>query len=281
MKWLTVIFKVKMKLKVKIYPILGLWVGPGYKSITNKLRLSKFEPKMHRSTVKVPIDFGIDWSWSSVSFLTSNLLYSTKFLRLLNICVVLYIFSEAIATECSTSHMAPHVYWFLCMRTGSRHGRWNIGIQPASTRQLALDFTSCYWFSPYYICFACRNFICQHWSITEITVKKRLLASILFDPPACSSAIFSVVNTYVITGFSSVPHPNMLRACRSSLCSSQPVSCHGPWTVNASLEEIGTYLSYPIYSVALHLQTWSLSIGQKILFKATIRHRTSQTHTYL
>ena len=29
--------------------------------------------------IKVPIDFGIDWSWSSFSFLTSNLLYSTKF----------------------------------------------------------------------------------------------------------------------------------------------------------------------------------------------------------
>ena len=27
---------------------------------------------------KVPIDFGIDWSWSSVSFLISNLLFTTK-----------------------------------------------------------------------------------------------------------------------------------------------------------------------------------------------------------
>ena len=119
-----------------------------------------------------------------------------QILRLLNICIVLYIFSEAIATECSTSHMAPHLYWFLCMRTGSCHGPWplylgeTIGVQPASTRQLALDFTSCYWFSPYHIRFVCRNFICQHWSITETTVKKRLLASILFDHQTCSSAIF-------------------------------------------------------------------------------------------
>ena len=65
--------------KVKIYPISGLWVCPGDKSIQNEVRFSKFGPEMHRSTVKVPIDFGIDWSWSSVSFLTSNLLYSTKF----------------------------------------------------------------------------------------------------------------------------------------------------------------------------------------------------------
>ena len=79
MEWLTVIFKVKMNLKVKIYPILGLWVCLGDKSIPNKVRLSKFGLKLHLSTVKVPIDFGIDWSWSSVSFLTSNLLYSTKF----------------------------------------------------------------------------------------------------------------------------------------------------------------------------------------------------------
>ena len=137
--WLTVIFKVKLNLKVKIYPILGLWVCPGDKSIPNKVRLLKFRPKIHLSTVKVPIDFGIDWTWSSVSFLTSNLLYSTKFC-ILDICVILYIFSEAIATECSTSHMAPHIYWFLCMRTGSRYRPWNnlplylgetIGFQPA------------------------------------------------------------------------------------------------------------------------------------------------------
>ena len=68
-----------IELEIKIYPILGLWVCPGDKSIPNKVRLSKFGPKMHLSTVKVPFDFGIDWSWSSVSLLTSNLLYSTKF----------------------------------------------------------------------------------------------------------------------------------------------------------------------------------------------------------
>ena len=151
-----------------------------------------------------------------------------QILRLLNICVVLYISSEAIATECSTSHMAPHIYWFLCMRTGSRHGPWNslslylgeiIGVQPASPRQLALDFTSCYWFSPCHIHFA-----------------------------------------------------------SSSLCSS-PVPCHGPWTVNASLEENRhiPILSYPILSIPQRFisKRGLRSIGQKILFKATIRHRTS------
>ena len=60
---------------------------------------------------------------------------------------------------CSTSHMTPHIYWFPCTRTGSRHGLWSslvlylgetIGVQPASTRRLALDFTSCYRFVPYH-----------------------------------------------------------------------------------------------------------------------------------
>ena len=46
-------------------------------------------------------------------------------MRLSFIWVVLYIFSEAIANECSTSHMTPHIYWFPWMRTGSRHGPWN------------------------------------------------------------------------------------------------------------------------------------------------------------
>ena len=102
-----------------------------------------------------------------------------------------YIFSEAIASGCSSSHMAPHVYWFLCRRTRSRHGPWNslfvylgetIGVQPTSTRRLALGFTSCYRFSPCYTYFTCRNFICQHsLSIAETTIKHRLLAFISFD----------------------------------------------------------------------------------------------------
>ena len=69
----------QIELESQNLPHFWLVSCPGHKSIPNKVRLSKFGPKMHLSTVKVPIDFGIDWSWSSVSFLTSNLLYSTKF----------------------------------------------------------------------------------------------------------------------------------------------------------------------------------------------------------
>ena len=62
---------------------------------------------MHLSTVKVPIDLGFDWPWSSVLFLISNPCLSTK-LCVSFICVGLYIFSETIASECSTFHRAPH-----------------------------------------------------------------------------------------------------------------------------------------------------------------------------
>ena len=72
MGWLTLTFKVKFNLKVKIYPILSVWVCPRDKSPLIEVRISKFGQKMHLSTVKVPIDFGIDWPWSSVLFLISN-----------------------------------------------------------------------------------------------------------------------------------------------------------------------------------------------------------------
>ena len=75
---MTLTFKIKFNFKVKIYPILSLWVCPRDKSPLIEIRISKFGPKMHLSTVKVPIDFGLDWPWSSVSFLISNLCFSTK-----------------------------------------------------------------------------------------------------------------------------------------------------------------------------------------------------------
>ena len=99
------IFKVKLNLKVKIYPSFGLWVCPGDKSIPNKVSLSKFGQKMHFSTDKVPIDFGIDWSWSSVSFLASNLLYSTKF------CVSWIFASFCIYLVRPSPLSVPHPTW--------------------------------------------------------------------------------------------------------------------------------------------------------------------------
>ena len=69
----------QIELQSQNLPHFELVSFPRDKSIPNEVRLSKFGPKMRLSTVKVPIDFGVYWSSSSVSFLTSNLLYSTKF----------------------------------------------------------------------------------------------------------------------------------------------------------------------------------------------------------
>ena len=93
-----------------------MWVCPCDKSPPIEVSISKFGPKMHLSTVKVPIDFGLDWPWSSVSFVISNLCFFYQTLRLLFICVCLYIFSEAIASECSTIHRAPHICGFFYAR---------------------------------------------------------------------------------------------------------------------------------------------------------------------
>ena len=62
----TVTFKVRLNLKVKIYLILSVWVCPPNKSPPIEVRIFKFGPKMYLSIVKVPVDLGIDWPWSSV-----------------------------------------------------------------------------------------------------------------------------------------------------------------------------------------------------------------------
>ena len=99
------------------------------------------------------------WTISFIFNFKPVIFYQT--LCLLFIGVVLYVFSEAIASECSTSHMAPHMYWFLCTRTGFRHRLWNslhLYVQAASTQWLALGFTSCYRFSSYYTRFGMSKF---------------------------------------------------------------------------------------------------------------------------
>ena len=53
-----------------------------------------------------------------LSYYLNQCWYFFQTMHLLFICIVLYIFSEAIVSESSTSHMAPHTYWFLCMGQG-------------------------------------------------------------------------------------------------------------------------------------------------------------------
>ena len=69
----------QIELKSQNLPHFGLVSLSGRQVNTKWSEDFQIWTKMHLSTVKVPIDFGIDWSWSSFSFLTSNLLYFTKF----------------------------------------------------------------------------------------------------------------------------------------------------------------------------------------------------------
>ena len=100
-------FKVKFNFKVKIYPSLSLWVAPRHKSPQIIVRISKFGPTMHFSTVKVPIDFGIDWASSSVLFSISNLLFSTT------LCI-----SYSFASVCI---QWDHRQWMLHIPHGTAH----------------------------------------------------------------------------------------------------------------------------------------------------------------
>ena len=47
----------------------SFWACPPHNSSAVHARITKFGPKMHLSTVKMPINFGQDWFWSSPSFL--------------------------------------------------------------------------------------------------------------------------------------------------------------------------------------------------------------------
>ena len=81
------------------------WACPCDKSPPIEVSVSKFGPKMHPSTVKFLIDFGLDWPWCSVSFLISNLFILPKFASHYSFASFLYIFSETIA---SAAHSTWH-----------------------------------------------------------------------------------------------------------------------------------------------------------------------------
>ena len=46
----------------------SFWACPPHNSSAVQARITKCGPKMHLSTVKIPINFGLDWFWSSPSF---------------------------------------------------------------------------------------------------------------------------------------------------------------------------------------------------------------------
>ena len=90
--WLTLNFKVKFNFKFKINLVLCLWDCPPDNLPLIEVRISKFESKMHLSTVKIPIGLGIVWNRSSVSFLISNQLLFAKFPSLIHLRRFIYIY---------------------------------------------------------------------------------------------------------------------------------------------------------------------------------------------
>ena len=51
------------------------WACPNHNSPPILVRISKFEQQMHFSTVKVPVNSGLDWPWTSPSFLIRKLFF--------------------------------------------------------------------------------------------------------------------------------------------------------------------------------------------------------------
>ena len=46
----------------------SFWACSHHYSSAIQARITKFGPKMHLRTVKIPTNFGLDWTWSSLSF---------------------------------------------------------------------------------------------------------------------------------------------------------------------------------------------------------------------
>ena len=180
-------FKVKSTLKVKIYPI----ACPCNKSPPIEVSISKFGPKMHLSTVKVPIDFGRGWPWCSVSFLISNLFILPKFASHYSFASVCIYSVRPLPV--SAAHSTWHCRYTDSFMHADNVEPWTVKqssfiswldrleFNEPSTRRLARDFTSSYRFLSNYTHLTCHNFICQHSAITETTVNQRPLAIIWFD----------------------------------------------------------------------------------------------------
>ena len=189
---------------------MSLWVCPCDKSPLIEVRISKFWPKMHLSTVKVPIDF---WDWLTSIFrffFLQTSYFFPNFASLSFICVVSYIFSEAIASECSTSHMAVHIYWFSWMWTGSHHGLWNslplylgetIGVSASLDSANGTGFYKLLWVFAILYTLRMLKFYMPTLINHQNNSKQCPLAFIVSEfqaGEACLSTIFSVVNTKAI-----------------------------------------------------------------------------------
>ena len=158
---------------------------------------------MHLSTVKVPIDFGLDRTWCSVLFLISNRFILPKFAShysLASICIYLVR-----PLPVSAAHSTRH-------RTYTDSFMHADNVAPSTVKQSTfiswLDHRSSmsrrlgdsHWILQALIG-SCQiihtlNFICQHSAITETTVKQRPLAVIWFDTHQESPGIVGIRARY-------------------------------------------------------------------------------------
>ena len=91
------------------------WVCPNHYSPPILGRISKLWQEMHFSTVKIPINSGLDWPWTSPSFLIPKLIFLHCALRLWNSPWFVSILFRDCFTVSTPVHMgnAAKVEWGL------------------------------------------------------------------------------------------------------------------------------------------------------------------------
>ena len=110
----------QIQLKSQIYPILSLSARD---KSPIEVKISKFGPKMHFSIVKIPIDFGLDWS--SFSFLISKPVFFLPNFASHSFASFVHISGDHRKWVLHVPHGFAHLLIPMYMRTGSRHGPWN------------------------------------------------------------------------------------------------------------------------------------------------------------
>ena len=113
---------------VKVLIVLGgKWSWPSRSNLTSKseftpfwacpdnysppilVRISKFRQQMHFSTVKIPVNSGLDWPWTSPSFLIP------KFFFIVVVCI--HWFVSMLFRDCFTVSTPVHM--------GNAQPKWN------------------------------------------------------------------------------------------------------------------------------------------------------------
>ena len=86
------------------------WTCPNRYSQPILVRISKFRQQMHFSTVKMPVNSGIDWPWTSPSFLIPKLFFSLWrcALRLWNSLWFVSMLFKDCFTDSTPVHMGTH-----------------------------------------------------------------------------------------------------------------------------------------------------------------------------